>query len=76
MSVRAIPEIPRGETGIRGKARKLARRFGKSRYCFTAPIDEIEKLLVADGDGKEGAKDDPRRPPLHRSGRERSGRGK
>ena len=54
--VRAVPELPRGERGLHGKARRVAKRFGKSRYCFTAPIDEIEKLLVADGDGKEGAK--------------------
>ncbi len=52
--VRAVPELPRGERGLHGKARRVAKRFGKSRYCFTAPIDEIEKLLVADG--KEGAK--------------------
>jgi len=53
-SVRAIPELPRGETGLREKARKLAGRFGESRYCFTAPIDEVEKLLAEDW--KEGAK--------------------
>ncbi|MHC5057163.1 MAG: hypothetical protein ACYTKD_20995 [Planctomycetota bacterium] len=53
-SVRAVPELSRGETSLRGNARELAGRFGKSRYCFTAPIDEIEKLLT--WDGKKGAK--------------------
>lgn len=48
--VRAVPDMPHGNERLREKARGVAARFGESRYCFTATIEDVERLVGESGE--------------------------